>query len=169
MSNIITRIRIICSIALLFFPVFSLKFYAAYIIAGVSDVLDGAVARKMGTVSEFGSKFDTVTDFIFVAVCLIKMIPVLYMPIWLILWIIVIAVIKAINLISGYVIRNEMVALHTLMNKVTGIMLFMLPLTLTAIDLKFSGTVVSVVATLAALHEGCLIRTGKGNKDPYNR
>ena len=55
------------------------------------------------------------------------------------------------------------------MNKVTGIMLFMLPLTLTAIDLKFSGTVVSVVATLAALHEGCLIRTGKGNKDPYNR
>ena len=113
MSNIITGIRIICSIALLFFPVFSLKFYAAYIIAGVSDVLDGAVARKMGTVSEFGSKFDTVTDFIFVAVCLIKMIPVLYMPIWLILWIIVIAVIKAINLISGYVIPNEMVALHT--------------------------------------------------------
>lgn len=160
MANIITGIRIICSIALLFFPAFSPAFYTLYIVAGISDMIDGVVARKTGTVSEFGTKLDTAADFILVVVCLIKLIPIIHVPKWLIIWIIVIAVIKAINLISGYVMRKEMVALHTAMNKVTGILLFVLPLTLTFIDLKYSGAVVSTLATFSAIQEGHLIRTG---------
>ncbi|MBR5642018.1 MAG: CDP-alcohol phosphatidyltransferase family protein [Firmicutes bacterium] len=162
MANRITCIRIICSIVLLFCPVFSPAFYALYIVAGISDMADGAVARKTGTVSEFGSKFDMAADFVLVVVSLIKLIPVVQVPAWLIIWIIVIAVIKAVNLISGYIMRKELVALHTAMNKVTGLLLFVLPLTLTAIDLKYSGAVVSVVATFAAIQEGHLIRTGTG-------
>lgn len=160
MANIITGIRIICSIALLFFPAFSPAFYTLYIVAGISDMIDGVVARKMGTVSEFGTKLDTAADFILVVVCLIKLIPIIHVPKWLIIWIIVIAVIKAINLISGYVMRKEIVVLHTAMNKVTGILLFVLPLTLTFIDLKYSGAVVSTLATFSAIQEGHLIRTG---------
>lgn len=160
MANIITGIRIICSIALLFFPAFSPAFYTLYIVAGISDMIDGVVARNMGTVSEFGTKLDTAADFILVVVCLIKLIPIIHVPKWLIIWIIVIAVIKAINLISGYVMRKEIVVLHTAMNKVTGILLFVLPLTLTFIDLKYSGAVVSTLATFSAIQEGHLIRTG---------
>ena len=169
MANLITCIRIICSMALLFCPVFSPAFYALYITAGVSDMADGAVARKTGTVSEFGSKLDTAADFVLVAVCLIKLIPAIHIPAWLIIWIAVIAVIKAINLISGYIMRKEMVALHTAMNKVTGILLFVLPLTVTFIDLKYSGTLVSAAATFAAIQEGHLIRTGTWNNDPSDR
>ena len=161
MANIITGIRIVCSIALLVFPVFSPQFYALYIIAGVSDMIDGAVARETGAVSEFGSKLDTGADFVLVVVCLIKLIPIIHAPIWLVIWIIVIAVIKAINLISGYVMRKEIVVLHTAMNKVTGILLFVLPLTLTFIDLKYSGAIVSTLATFAAIQEGHMIRTGR--------
>ena len=161
MADIITGIRIICSMALLFCPVFSPAFYALYITAGVSDMADGAVARKTDTVSEFGSKLDTAADFVLVVVCLIKLIPVIHVPTWLIVWIIVIAVIKGINLISGYVMRREIVALHTVMNKVTGILLFALPLTLTVIDLKYSGAVACAAATFAAVQEGHLIRTGE--------
>ena len=58
MANSITAIRIACSIALLFCPAFSPAFYTLYIIAGVSDMIDGTVARKTGTVSEFGSGRD---------------------------------------------------------------------------------------------------------------
>ena len=163
MANLITCIRIICSIVLLFCPVFSPAFYILYLAAGVSDMADGPVARKMGRVSEFGSKFDTAADFVLVAVCLIKLIPAVHVPVPLIIWIIVIAVIKAINLIFGYVMRKEIVVLHTVMNKVTGVMLFVLPLTLTFIDLKISGTIVSIVATFAAIQEGHLIRTGNNN------
>ena len=159
MANIITGIRIICSIALVFFPAFSPAFYTLYIVAGISDMIDGVVARKMGTVSEFGTKLDTAADFILVVVCLIKLIPIIHVPKWLIIWIIVIAVIKAINLISGYVTRIEIVVLHTVMNKVTGILLFVLPLTLTFIDLKYSRAVISTLATFSAIQEGHLIRT----------
>ena len=155
--------------ALLFCPVFSPAFYALYITAGVSDMADGAVARKTGTVSEFGSKLDTAADFVLVAVCLIKLIPAIPMPAWFIIWVVVIAVIKAINLISGYVMQKELVALHTAMNKVTGMLLFVLPLTVTFIDLKYSGTLVNAAATFAAIQEGHLIRTGTGNNDPANR
>ena len=135
-----------------------------YIIAGISDMIDGAVARKTGTVSDFGSKLDTTADFVLVVVCLVKLIPVIHVPTWLIIWIIVIAVIKAVNLVSGYIMRKEIVVLHTAMNKVTGILLFVLPLTLTFIDLKYSGTVVSAAATFAAIQEGHLIRTGSVKK-----
>ena len=128
MANIITCIRIVCSIALLFCPVFSPAFYVLYITAGVSDMIDGTVARKTRTVSAFGSKLDTAADFVLVVVCLIRLIPVIHVPIWLTVWIIVIAVIRAVNLISGYVIRKETVVLHTAMNKATGILLFVLPL-----------------------------------------
>ena len=159
MADSITVIRIICSIALLFFPAFSPAFYTLYIVAGLSDMIDGAVARKTGTVSEFGSELDTAADFVLVIVCLIKLIPVLQIPMWLIIWIIIIALIKASNLVSGYLLRKEIVVLHTAMNKVTGIMLFVLPLTLTIIDLKYSGAVVCAVATFSAIQEGHLIRT----------
>jgi CDP-diacylglycerol--glycerol-3-phosphate 3-phosphatidyltransferase len=161
MANIITCIRIICSIILLFCPVFSPTFYALYIAAGVSDMLDGAIARKTSTVSEFGSKLDTVADFVMVTLCLIKLLPVIHIPTWLLIWIIVIAVIKAVNLISGYVTRKKIVVLHTIMNKVTGILLFVLPLTLKIIDLKYSGAIASAVATFAAIQEGHMIRTEK--------
>ena len=164
MANTITGIRIVCSIAILFFPALSPAFYVLYIIAGVSDMVDGAVAKKTSTVSDFGSKLDTAADFVLVAVCLIKLIPSIHIPYWLIVWIIVITLIKATNLVSGYVMRKEMVVLHTVMNKVTGILLFMLPLTLNVIDLKYSGAVVSAVATFAAIQEGHLIRTGSVKK-----
>ena len=161
MANIITGIRIVLSIALLFCHVFSTAFYALYITAGVSDMVDGTVARKTGTASEFGSKLDTAADFVLVVVCLIKLIPIIHVPIWLMVWIIVIAVIKAVNLLSGYVMRKEIVVLHTVMNKVTGILLFIVPLTLTLIDLKYSGAIVSATATFAAIQEGHLIRSLK--------
>ncbi|MBO4872478.1 MAG: CDP-alcohol phosphatidyltransferase family protein [Lachnospiraceae bacterium] len=160
MADIVTGSRIVCSIALLFFPVFSPAFYMLYIAAGVSDMIDGAVARKTGTVSNFGSKLDTAADFVLAAACLIKMIPVLDIPTWLIIWTAVIALIKIINILSGYVVRKEFAAVHTVMNKLTGIALFLLPFTLSMIDLKYSGLFVCALATFAAVQEGHLIRAG---------
>ena len=86
MANVITGLRILVSAALLFCPVFSPIFYAMYLIAGLSDMADGIVARKTNSVSEFGSRFDSIADFVFVAVCLIKILPVMDIPIWLYVW-----------------------------------------------------------------------------------
>lgn len=161
MANIITIVRILCSIAILFCPVFSVAFYSLYITAGLTDMIDGWVARKTNTVSEFGAKLDTVADFVFVVVCLFKLIPIMDIPTWLYVCIGVIAFIKIINIISGYVVQKQFVAIHSLMNKVTGLLLFILPLTLSFIDLRYSAVVVCFIATFAAIQEGHFIRTKK--------
>lgn len=160
MANIITAARIILSIGMLCVPVFSLSFRVLYLAAGVSDMLDGPIARKTGKVTAFGSELDTAADIVLAAVCLVKMVPVLDIPVWLLIWAAAIALIKVINIISGYVTRKEFAAVHTVMNKVTGIALFLFPLTLPIIDLKFSGIFVCALATIAALREGRLIRAG---------
>ena len=80
-------------------------------------------------------------------------------PVWLYLWIAIIAFIKGINVVSGYVMQRKFVAVHTVMNKVTGALLFILPLTLSIMDLKYSALVVCTIATFAAVQEGHYIRT----------
>ena len=162
-ANLITGTRILCSVSLLFCPALSLSFFVLYFVAGLTDMIDGAVARKTGTVSELGAKLDTAADFVFVAVCLWKLLPSLAVPLWLWIWIVLIALIKMINIISGYVIQKKYVALHTVMNKVTGILLFILPLTLPFVELKYSAPLVCMVATFAAIQEGHFARTGREN------
>lgn len=159
MANIITGIRILCGIALLFFPVFSPVFYILYIVAGLSDMMDGTIARKTGSTSEFGSKLDTAADLVLVIICLIKMIPVLDIPVWIMIWIAVIALIKVVNIISGFIIRKEFINTHTVMNKITGFVLFLIPLTVSFIDIRYSGIFVCALATFAAVQEGCPART----------
>ena len=95
------------------------------------------------------------------AVCLIKILPVIDIPIWLYAWTAVIALIKIINMIFGYAMYKRYAAVHTTMNKVTGVLLFMLPLTFTMVPLKYSGIPICLVATFAAVQEGHFIRTGK--------
>lgn len=158
MANIITGCRILCSILLLFFPALSPAFFILYLVAGFTDMIDGTIARKTNTASEFGSRLDTIADMVFVAACMIKLFPALTIPTWLLIWIGVIAIIKVINILSGYILQKKFVDKHTILNKVTGAALFILPLTLPLIELKYSGGFVCALATLAAVQEGHLIR-----------
>ena len=160
-ANIITGFRILCSIALLFCSPFSPPFYALYLVAGLTDMIDGLIARKTNTVSTFGARLDTAADFALVAVCLWKLLPKLSLPSWLWGWIGGIALIKVVNVLSGYILQKRFVVLHTAMNKVTGVLLFILPLTLRIIDLRTSGGFVCAIATFAAIQEGHYIRTGR--------
>ena len=162
MANVITGLRILVSAVFVFCPALSPIVFVLYLIAGLSDIADGIIARKTNSVSEFGSRFDSIVDFVFVAVCLIKILPAMDIPIWLYVWTAVIALIKVINILSGYAIHKRFVAVHTTMNKVTGVLLFILPLTLTIIPLKYSGTPICSMATFAAFQEGRFIRIGKG-------
>ena len=161
MANTITFFRMAAGIVLLLCPVFSPVFYVFYIAAGLSDMLDGFVARKTDTVSELGARLDTMADFVLVVVCLIKLLPILRIPAWLYGWIGIIALIKVMNIISGFAVQKRFVPVHSVMNKVAGAQLFLLPLTTPAVPLKYSVIVVCAVATFAAIQEGHFIRTGR--------
>ena len=154
LANVITLLRIVCSIWLLLQPVFSIRFYVLYLFCGFSDMIDGPIARKTDSVTEFGSKLDSVADLIFVVVAFVKLLPVISLPDWLWVWIIIIALIKVANIVFGWISEKRLVIEHTLMNKITGFLLFLLPLTLSFIELKYTAVVVCVVATMSAIQEG---------------
>ena len=161
MANLITCIRILCAAALAFLPALSRSFYAVYLVAGVSDMLDGFVARRTSTTSILGAKLDTLADFAFAAVCLVRLLPLFALPLWLCGWIGLIAAVKLVNVISGWIIHGRFVSEHTRLNKLTGLLLFAFPLLLPVADLQPAAGVVCVVATFAAVQEGHYIRTGR--------
>ncbi len=153
LANIITGLRIIGSIVLFFFDVPSFPFYITYLLCGFSDMIDGTIARKTGAVSNFGAKLDMVADFVFMAVCAVKLLPMINLSTWLWTWIAVIAIIKGTNIVLGFVRRKKLVALHTVLNKTTGLLLFLLPLTLQFIKPTYSFALVCTVATIVAVQE----------------
>ena len=149
----ITGSRIVFSLPLLFIPLTSALFYVFYLLCGFSDMIDGTVARKTNSASEFGARLDTVSDFVFMTVALIKFMPHLYIPVWLWIWIGVIAMIKFGNVFGKFVRTRKLISPHTVLNKVMGLLLFLLPVTLSFIDLMYTLPIVCTVATIAAIHE----------------
>ena len=152
-ANIITGSRIVLSLPLLFIPLTSAWFYALYLLCGISDMIDGIVARKTKCASEFGARLDTVSDFVFMVVALIRFVPHLNIPTWLWIWIGVIAMMKFGNVALGFVRTKKLISPHTVLNKVVGLLLFLLPVTIRFIELTYTLPFVCTVATVAAIHE----------------
>ena len=116
-------------------------------------MVDGTVARKTNSASAFGARLDTVSDFVCMTVALIKFVPHLHIPVWLWIWIGVIAMMKLGNAAWGFVRTGKITFPHTVLNKVTGLLLFLLPMTLSFIELTYMLPFVCAVATAAAIHE----------------
>ena len=159
MANLITCCRILFSLLLLFFPALSPGFYGLYLAAGLSDMLDGFVARRTNTASPLGARLDSMADLLFLTVCLIKLLPVLTLPVWLWGWVGLIALLRLVNILSGFVCRKKLVLLHTGANKLTGALLFLLPLSLGFLDISCTAFPLCALASFAAIQEGHFIRT----------
>ena len=160
-ANIVTGCRIFGSVLLLFFPAFSEGFYITYILCGFSDMIDGTIARKTNSSSEFGSQLDTVADFVFVAVSLVKLLPVIHLPRWLWIWGIVIAIIKIGNIMWGYISKKQFISIHTVMNKATGLLLFLFPLAISYVEWKYIAIVACLIATFSAIQESIYVITDR--------
>lgn len=127
--NIITTFRIIFTFCLLFTKPFSKHFYAIYTIAGFSDVMDGFIARKTNTISEFGTRLDSVADMLYYTVTMLMIIPVVNSRISSGIWCAVGAGV-AVRLCAYAVAAvkyRKFASLHTYMNKLTGFAVFTLP------------------------------------------
>ena len=80
-ANILTSCRILGSVLLLLFPVFSLAFCITYILCGFSDMIDGSIARKTNKTSRLGSQLDTIADLVFVSVSMVRLLPSIHLPV----------------------------------------------------------------------------------------
>ena len=124
-------------------------------------MLDGFVARRTNTASPLGAKLDSISDIIFLSVCLLKLLPVLALPVWLWVWVGLIALLRLVNILSGFICRKKLVLLHTRANKLTGALLFLLPLSLGFLDISYTAVPLCALASFAAIQEGHFIRIGR--------
>ena len=157
LPNVISELRIAGSIGLLFCDVKGWPFWSLYVLCGLSDILDGWLARRLHAESKTGAILDSVSDILFVACCAVRLLPVLEIPIWLWFWTGIIVTIKIINQISALVVCKRFCFPHTLANRLTGLLLFL------AVPAMFRSmipiSIVAALATFAAVQEGHFIRT----------
>ena len=120
---------------------------------GISDILDGYIARKTNTVSKAGATFDSIADFIFVSVMVVIFIPLISWELWLIYWIVAIATIRLVSLVIGFAKYHSVAFLHTYTNKATGLVLFLFPLFYHIADITIVVIALCSIASLSAIEE----------------
>ena len=155
LPNIITLFRIAGSLSLLLCDVTNVAYWLIYALCGISDIVDGWLARRLKCVTKTGALLDSLADICFVACLCPLLLPILELPQWLWLWAGVIVTIKVVNQLSGLVMYGHCCFPHTAANKATGFLLFIaVPMTFyTVIPIAF----VAAIATFAAIHEHYII------------
>ena len=98
-----------------------------YVLAGISDAFDGFIARKTKTTSKFGSKLDSISDLVFFVCLFTKLISNTYIDLRIYGVIIFIAIVKTLILIIGFKKTRKLFVCHNAMNKVTGVIIFLIP------------------------------------------
>lgn len=129
LANFITLIRIIGAIALIFLEPLSVPFFIVYGICGFSDAIDGLVARKLGTSSQFGAALDSFSDLLFYGVMAAKIFPTLQRLLTPFQWIII-AVPTGLHLIAYIICMikfGKFSSIHTYGNKVLGALVYAYP------------------------------------------
>ena len=127
--------------------------------SGLTDMLDGFLARRWGVESKFGGRLDSLADFVFVLAVGYKLFPWLKLPATLWMMIAFIALMKIVNAISSYVVRHRIEYLHTKANKLTGFLLFVGMMAIGQSYFVPVAWVVACIALFAAIQEGHFIRS----------
>ena len=157
LPNVLSILRTAGSVSLLFCDVKGWPFWVVYGLCGISDMLDGYLARKLHAESKAGAMLDSVADLLFVVCCAVRLLPEVEIPVWLWAWAGVIVFIKIVNQVSALIVRKRFCFPHTWANKLTGILLFLVVPTVFWSLIPIA--LVAAVATFAATQEGHFIRT----------
>ncbi len=159
--NFVTGMRFVSTAALLFLPVAGAAFALFYLAAGLTDMLDGPLARHLHAESAFGARLDSAADFFFVAVILFRLWPVMAPEMAVLLWVGGIATLRLGAAAAAKYRFGKFGFLHTVGNKLTGLLLFCFPLSLFLTHSPAVLYFLCAVATLSALEELLIELTAK--------
>ena len=154
-ADTVTSTRIVFSFVLLMLPVSSTEFILIYTLIGMTDVLDGWLARKTGTASEFGARLDSIADLLFYGILLFRLLPALWLALPAAVWYVVSAVlfVRVLAYTTAAVKYHRFASLHTWLNKLTGGAVFLLPYVFAVSSGVTYGWAVCFLALAAALEE----------------
>lgn len=153
LPNALSVLRMVLSLCLIPMDINSIQFISIYLCAGLTDVLDGWIARRTGSETDLGARIDTLGDTVLFIVVIAKILLSTDIPLWLLVWIATIILIKAFNIAYVYVRKKDMLSEHTVLNKLAGLALFLLPLTLPLIDMEIIIPAVCLISTVAVFQE----------------
>ena len=159
LPNIISASRGLASLTILFVPVFSPGFWVLYCWCGISDMIDGPIARKIGTENELGSKIDSLADLIFVICSATMILPSVGLPLSVWLWIAAIGIVKLVGIIIRSCQQRKLAIPHSISNRLTGILLFCLPFALIHFEALIPSVIVCAMATFSLMEDILFIRT----------
>ena len=157
--NLLSTSRIPLCLPLLLVDAMTVPFWVLYLIAGLTDMLDGFLARRWGVESKLGARLDSLADFVFVLTVGYKFFPLLKLPATLWMMIGLIALIKVANAISSYMVKRRIEFLHTRANKLTGFFLFIGMMAIGQSYFVPVAWVIACIALFAAIQEGHIIRS----------
>ena len=152
--NILSILRIILSILLIPFLSVPIVFIVIYILVGLSDMLDGYIARKFGYESNLGATLDSVSDFVFYCILVFIFFKLYYSILEMNYQLVVIIIaIRLLNMLLTKIKYKKIVFIHTIANKATGIMIYLLPMILLFTENNTLIRILLLVAVLAAFEE----------------
>ena len=156
--NLLSMSRIALCLPLLLVDAMTLPFWVLYLIAGLTDMLDGFLAKRWGVESKFGARLDSLADFVFVLTVGYKLFPWLKLPATLWMMTGLIALVKIINAICSYVVKHRIEYLHTKANKLTGFLLFIGMMAIGQSYFVPAAWAIACIALFSALQEGHFLR-----------
>lgn len=152
-ANLLTLARIPLALGLLAVPPLSPAFFLLYVLSGITDMLDGPVARRTHTESRIGAKLDSLADTVFLAAVLYRLLPVLHLSRYVLWALALICFLRCGAWLIGYRKYLRFSALHTIANKVTGAALFFAPCLLLWFPSHVLCTALCLLAGLSAGEE----------------
>ena len=151
--DLLSMSRIVLCLPLLLVDAMTMPFWTLYMTAGMTDMLDGFLARRWGVESKFGARLDSLADFVFVLAVGYKLFPCLKLPASLWMMIALIALVKIINAICSYVVRHRIEYLHTKANRFTGFFLFIGMMTIGQSYFISVAWMIACIALFTAIQE----------------
>ena len=169
--NCITALRIVGAVVMMFTKIFTKEFYIVYTLCGITDVLDGFVARMTKTTSDFGAKLDSVADLIFYGTMLFKLLPEMLsaMPNAMPVMIASLVALRVCTYLMAAFRYKKFASLHTYLNKASGFSCFLMPyLVWMGVPQNIVYSIVYGIAIAAGLDE-MLIHSSAKNYTRGNR
>ena len=154
-ADILTLLRMAGTAFLAALKPLSGGFFLLYALTGVTDVLDGWIARKTNTECDFGARLDSAADLLFYAVMLLRVFPALWQALPGSIWYAVafIVLVRLAAYLTAAVKYRRFASLHTYLNKFTGFAVFLIPFSLLTDYACVFCWSVSAVAMVSSLEE----------------
>lgn len=161
LANIISLSRVAGAIALFFFNDISTAFLIIYVLCGITDLIDGPIARKTNSTSPLGATLDTVGDVAtYLALTKVLIIKKLVAG-WILAWILSAGILFGVGALISKRRFGKLYLPHTYLGKIFGGVVFVLPL---AMQFMPGYVWMSVICSIATVHAFELLYVQSKNK-----